>query len=139
MYDSTKTIAKQIAEKNKFEITGEFKATKTNEIILGATHIPQGSVVVTAGGQTLIEGTDYTADDIEIAKTYERAYQQGWKDADSHPNWIPVEEELPKEKGKYMFKLSNGDMYYATYYPKLKLLGNVTHWMEIVPPQGKEE
>lgn len=62
LYDSTKTIAKQIAEKNKFEITGEFKATKTNEIILGATHIPQGSVVVTAGGQTLIEGTDYTVD-----------------------------------------------------------------------------
>lgn len=59
--------------------------------------------------------------------------------ADSHPQWIPVEEELPKEKGKYMFCLSNGDMCYETYYPNLKLVANVTHWMPIVPPQGKEE
>jgi hypothetical protein len=58
--------------------------------------------------------------------------------ADSHPHWIPVEERLPKEKGKYMFRLSNGDMCYETYYPKLKLLGNVTYWMEIVPPRKEE-
>ena len=63
----------------------------------------------------------------------------GAKWADFHPQWIPVEEELPKEKGMYMFRLSNGDMYYTTYYPKLKLQDSVTHWMEIVPPQGKEE
>ena len=59
--------------------------------------------------------------------------------ADSHPNWISVEEELPKEKGKYMFRLSNGDMYYETYYPKLKLLDNVTHWMEIQPPRKEDK
>ena len=58
--------------------------------------------------------------------------------ADKHPNWISVEEELPKEKGKYIFRLSNGDMYYETYYPKLKLLDNVTHWMPIVPPRKEE-
>jgi hypothetical protein len=55
-----------------------------------------------------------------------------------HPNWISVEDELPKEQGKYMFRLSNGDMCYETYYPKLKLLGNVTHWMEIVPPRKED-
>ena len=55
-----------------------------------------------------------------------------------HPHWIPVEEELPKEKGKYMFRLSNGDMCYETYYPKLKLVANVTHWMEIVPPRKED-
>lgn len=62
----------------------------------------------------------------------------GAKWADSHPHWIPVEEELPKEKGKYMFRLSNGDMCYETYYPKLKLVANVTHWMPIVPPRKEE-
>lgn len=62
LYDSTKTIAKQIAEKDKFLITGQYKASKTGEIQLGAMNIPQGSVVVTAGGMTLMEGTDYIVD-----------------------------------------------------------------------------
>lgn len=62
LYDSTKTIAKQIAEKNKYRIVGEYKATKRDEIQLGAMNIPRGSVVVTAGGVTLMEGSDYTVD-----------------------------------------------------------------------------
>lgn len=62
LYDSTRTVAKQIAEKNKFIITGQYKATRNDEIQLGAMNIPRGSVVVTAGGQTLMEGSDYTVD-----------------------------------------------------------------------------
>ena len=62
LYDSTKTVAKQIAEKNKYRITGEYKATKRDEIQLGAMNIPRGSVVVTAGGVTLMEGSDYSVD-----------------------------------------------------------------------------
>ena len=62
LYDSTRTVARQIAEKNKFVISGEYKATRNDEIQLGAMNIPRGSVVVTAGGQTLIEGSDYTVD-----------------------------------------------------------------------------
>lgn len=62
LYDSTRTVAKQIAEKNKFLITGQYKATRNDEIQLGAMNIPRGSVVVTAGGQTLSEGSDYTVD-----------------------------------------------------------------------------
>lgn len=62
LYDSTRTIAKQIAEKNKFLITGQYKATRNDEIQLGAMNIPRGSVVVTAGGQMLTEGSDYTVD-----------------------------------------------------------------------------
>lgn len=62
LYDSTHTIAKQIAEHNKYIITGQYKATKNDEIQLGSVNIPQGSVVVTAGGQVLTEGTDYTVD-----------------------------------------------------------------------------
>lgn len=66
------------------------------------------------------------------------AFRAGAHWADSYPNWISVEDELPKEQGKYMFRLSNGDMCYETYYPKLKLVANVTHWMEIVPPRKEE-
>lgn len=62
LYDSTRTIAKQIAERNKFLITGQYKATRNDEIQLNAMNIPRGSVVVTAGGQTLTEGSDYTVD-----------------------------------------------------------------------------
>lgn len=62
LYDSTKTVAKQFAEKNKYIISGQYKATRNDEIQLGAMNIPQGSVVVTAGGQTLSEGSDYTVD-----------------------------------------------------------------------------
>lgn len=62
LYDSTKTVAKQIAEKNKFTLVGEYKASNGNEITLGSTNIPPGSVEVTAGGVKLTEGTDYTVD-----------------------------------------------------------------------------
>ena len=62
LYDSTKTTAKQIAEKNKFRLTGQYRGTSANVISLGAYNVPQGSVVVTAGGQTLKEGSDYSVD-----------------------------------------------------------------------------
>ncbi|MBR6691556.1 MAG: cell surface protein SprA [Bacteroidaceae bacterium] len=62
LYDSTKTVAKQIAEKDKFYLIGEFTGTSTNVIQTGSTNIPRGSVVVTAGGVTLIENSDYQVD-----------------------------------------------------------------------------
>ena len=62
LYDSTKTVAKRIAEKNKYQIVGQFKGSAANVISLDAYNVPQGSVVVTAGGITLKEGTDYSVD-----------------------------------------------------------------------------
>ena len=62
LYDSTKTIAKQIAEKDKYELVGQYRGTSANVISLGAYNVPQGSVVVTAGGVTLTEGSDYSVD-----------------------------------------------------------------------------
>ena len=62
LYDSTKTIAKQIAEKNKYQMVGQYKGSSANVISLDAYNVPQGSVVVTAGGVTLTEGTDYSVD-----------------------------------------------------------------------------
>ena len=62
LYDSTKTVAKQMAEKDKFIMMGQFKGSSANVISLGAYNVPQGSVVVTAGGVTLTEGSDYSVD-----------------------------------------------------------------------------
>ena len=62
LYDSTKTTAKQIAEKNKFVLVGEYSGSGGNVISLGSYNIPRGSVVVTAGGVTLTENSDYTVD-----------------------------------------------------------------------------
>jgi cell surface protein SprA len=61
LYDSTLTIAKQIAEKNKFIMRGQFfGSTSSRNIQLGATNVARGSVVVTANGIRLTEGADYT-------------------------------------------------------------------------------
>ena len=62
LYDSTKTIAKQIAEHDKFMLTGHYKGTNNAEIDLGVQNVAQGSVVVKAGGVTLTENVDYTVD-----------------------------------------------------------------------------
>lgn len=62
LYDSTKTIAKQIAEKDKFILVGQYRGSAANVISLGAYNVPQGSVIVTAGGVTLNEGSDYSVD-----------------------------------------------------------------------------
>ena len=62
LYDSTKTIAKQIAEKDKFYLIGEYTGSAANIIQTGSTNIPRGSVVVTAGGVTLVENSDYQVD-----------------------------------------------------------------------------
>ncbi len=62
LYDSTKTVAKQMAEKNKFTLEGEYKASSGSEIDLGASYIPEGSVVLEAGGVILTEHVDYEVD-----------------------------------------------------------------------------
>ena len=62
LYDSTKTVAKQIAEKDKFYLIGEYSGSSANVIQTGSTNIPRGSVVVTAGGVTLTENSDYQVD-----------------------------------------------------------------------------
>lgn len=62
LYDSTKFWAQQFPEFNRFVIKGQYKGTNNREISLGAGNIPKGSVVVTAGGQRLVEGTHYEVD-----------------------------------------------------------------------------
>ena len=62
LYDSTLVVAKQFADKNKFSLVGEYQASNGAQIRLNAMNVPRGSVVVTAGGATLQENTDYTVD-----------------------------------------------------------------------------
>ncbi|MGJ8664924.1 MAG: cell surface protein SprA [Patiriisocius sp.] len=61
LYRTTKTQAEQTSsDKNKFQLKGSYKSTGADGIPIGAFNVPQGSVVVTAGGRTLSEGVDYT-------------------------------------------------------------------------------
>jgi len=62
LYDSTKTIARQFQQANRYVIRGSFRSSSSSEIFLNAFNIPQGSVTVTAGGQLLVEGQDYSID-----------------------------------------------------------------------------
>ncbi len=62
LYDTTRTAARQMTDKNKYLLVGQFKGTAANVISLGAYNVPQGSVVVTAGGVVLTEGSDYSVD-----------------------------------------------------------------------------
>jgi cell surface protein SprA len=60
MYRKTQASALQESEKNKFQLRGKFKSTSGQGISLGASNVPRGSVVVTAGGRVLQEGVDYS-------------------------------------------------------------------------------
>ena len=59
LYDSTRTVALEQAEKDRYAISGRYTSTYSSEIPLGAFNIPQGAVRVMAGGQLLVEGIDY--------------------------------------------------------------------------------
>ncbi|MBD5310117.1 MAG: cell surface protein SprA [Bacteroides sp.] len=62
LYDSTLVVARQFSDKNKFTMKGEYQASNGAQIRLNAMNVPRGSVVVTAGGVTLTENSDYTVD-----------------------------------------------------------------------------
>ncbi len=62
LYDSTRTAATFIQEKNRYKIKGSFKSAAGSEISLNALNIPQGAVLVTANGVPLTENADYTVD-----------------------------------------------------------------------------
>jgi len=60
LYRKTQALALQESEKNKFLLKGKFKSSSGDGISLGASNVPRGSVVVTAGGRVLQEGIDYS-------------------------------------------------------------------------------
>ena len=62
LYDSTKTKAQQFPGLNRFKLVGSFQSSGGSEISLNAVNVPEGSVIVTAGGVRLVENQDYTVD-----------------------------------------------------------------------------
>lgn len=62
LYDSTKTVARQFQQQNRYIMRGSYRSASSSEIFLGGFNIPQGSVTVSAGGQKLIENQDYQID-----------------------------------------------------------------------------
>ncbi|MBC7904364.1 MAG: cell surface protein SprA [Gemmatimonadaceae bacterium] len=62
LYDTIKEIAKTYANLDRYIISGRAKGQSTSEISLGAFNVPPGSVTVSSGGQTLMEGIDYSVD-----------------------------------------------------------------------------
>jgi len=62
LYHTTKAEAELAVTKNKFWITGSFKAGAGKDIIIQGFNISQGSVKVFAGGASLREGVDYQVD-----------------------------------------------------------------------------
>jgi len=62
LYDTIKAVAQTYANVDRYVINGTAKGQMSSTLSLGAFNVPQGSVVVTAGGQTLKENQDYTVD-----------------------------------------------------------------------------
>lgn len=62
LYGTTKADAQLDVNKDKYFLSGSLKSGSSSEILLDGIKIAEGSVVVTAGGITLIEGVDYTVD-----------------------------------------------------------------------------
>ncbi|HXD77671.1 MAG TPA: cell surface protein SprA [Puia sp.] len=62
LYDTIKAVAQTYANVDRYVISGTAKGQMSNQLSLGAFNVPPGSVVVTAGGQTLKENQDYTVD-----------------------------------------------------------------------------
>lgn len=62
LYDSTRFSAIQQPQFNKFFLRGTYQGSSTNEISLGSTNVPRGSVRVTANGAPLTENQDYIVD-----------------------------------------------------------------------------
>lgn len=63
LYTRTQADAKVLYPgKNRFSLKGLYQSSNSSEIMLNALNVPEGSVVVSAGGRTLTENTDYTVD-----------------------------------------------------------------------------
>ncbi|MDX1906467.1 MAG: cell surface protein SprA [Bacteroidia bacterium] len=63
LYDETQVNAVQrFPELNRYSFEGYYRSASGSEIPLNTFNLQEGSVVVTAGGRTLQEGSDYTVD-----------------------------------------------------------------------------
>ena len=54
--------------------------------------------------------------------------------ADNNPDWISVDDRLPREKGTYLFYFDDGQIRVEGYFPDIHLAKCVTHWMNLPEP-----
>ena len=96
--------------------------------------------------QQMMDAADRYADEVcdesctgaQVAETI-NDFCAGWRAADSYPNWISVEEMLPKKDGKYLFYDEVLGCEVSIYYDGVTLVPSVTHWMPMPQPPRKEE
>jgi cell surface protein SprA len=62
LYDTIKAVAQTFSNVDRYYLSGVAKGQASSDVSLGAFNVPPGSVVVTAGGQTLRENIDYVVD-----------------------------------------------------------------------------
>ncbi|GGB22576.1 T9SS outer membrane translocon Sov/SprA [Puia dinghuensis] len=62
LYDTIKAVAQTFANVDRYVLNGTAKGQSASTLSLNAYNVPPGSVVVTAGGQTLRENVDYVVD-----------------------------------------------------------------------------
>ena len=83
---------------------------------------------------------------------FEFGAEYGYQYAQTHPNWISVEDELPKERGQYFVYTAAGQSWQSEWMQDksgewhwfcspmtLGIIANVTHWMEIQPPRKEDK
>ena len=89
--------------------------------------------------------------DLSKKEIFRSAYIQGWKDADSHPNWISVDDELPTIPENYicvelLFRTKDSTNHLGKYFGDKWIsyddytykTEDISHWMLIIPPRKKE-
>lgn len=102
-------------------------------------------------GKPMAIGGDNFADvanEMNRCKDFEAGAEHGYQYAQTHPNWISVEEKLPPRAensfifSDYVLVCDNIGYMDTTRYNFEKnrwdWLDNVTHWMPIVPPRKEE-
>ena len=107
--------------------------------------------------QQMMDAADRYADEVcdesctgaQVAETI-NDFCAGWRAADSYPNWISVEDELPKENGKTQQSVSvwatdgltSGEFRYnfdtKTWTDMWGDPFDITYWMPLPQPPRKE-
>lgn len=108
--------------------------------------------------QQMMDAADRYADEVcdesctgaQVAETI-NDFCAGWRAADSYPNWISVEDELPPENGKTQQSVSvwatdgltSGEFRYnfdtKTWTDMWGDPFDITHWIQLPQPPRKEE
>lgn len=73
----------------------------------------------------------------EMNIPFDAGFECGVEWADAHPHWISVDDELPKEDGRYLFYHTILGVQSSYYYNDLTLDKAVTHWMPLTAPPKK--